>query len=107
LRILRHLRIPLIIGATAAARTLILFVIASYNPGYGGFPYIDAALKLGVALAMIPFGGVDGSTLPTWEVAALGSFVNGAIGMTLSSAALWFYRRGGQTRASAIEHHVT
>jgi hypothetical protein len=40
-------------------------------------------------------------------VAALGSFVNGAIGVTLSSAALWFYRRGGQTRASAIEHHVS
>jgi hypothetical protein len=81
-----------------------LFVIAAINPGYAGFPYIDAVLKLGVALAMIPFGGVDGSVLPTWAVAVLGSLFNGAVGVFLASATLWFYRRGEQTRASAIDH---
>jgi hypothetical protein len=107
LHILRRLRIPLIIGATAAAMTLILFAIAAINPGYTGFPYIDAALKLGVALAMIPFGGIDGSTLPTLAVAVIGSLFNGTVGVILGSAALWLYHRGGQTPASAIEHHVT
>jgi hypothetical protein len=88
----RTIRLSLGIGAAAAARTAILFAIVG-RVQRTGLPIIDDVLWMGVRIALLPFGGVIETGLPTWQKVCVGVLFNGVLWSALGLAGVALYRR--------------
>src|SRR5262245_25729527 len=98
----KALRVSLGVGATAAARTAILFALVG-RVQRTGLPIIDDVLWMGVKLVLLPFGGVSETALPTWAKVALGSLLNGILWFVVGLLAVVIHKRlRSETPPSAI-----